>query len=87
MTHKEYRYKPSEVLRYEQELPESFIPHSLFRLDFMPSVDEMAGQHALETASGPERRRSERLVWTWALSSEEYPWKMERSRKKHSPSL
>jgi len=60
--HKEYRYKPSEVLRYEQELPESFIPHSLFRLDFMPSVDEMAGQHAIETASGPERRRSQRLV-------------------------
>ena len=28
---KEYAYKPSEVLRYEQEDPESFIPHPLFR--------------------------------------------------------
>lgn len=28
---KKYPYKPSEVLKYEQELPESFTPHSLFR--------------------------------------------------------
>jgi hypothetical protein len=28
---KEYRYKPSEVLRFEQELPDSFTPHPLFR--------------------------------------------------------
>ena len=28
---KEYAYKPSEVLRYEQEESESFIPHPLFR--------------------------------------------------------
>lgn len=28
---KEYAYKPSEVLRYEQEVPESFTPHPLFR--------------------------------------------------------
>jgi hypothetical protein len=28
---KEYFYKPSEVLRFEQELPESFTPHPLFR--------------------------------------------------------
>lgn len=28
---KEYFYKPSEVRRYEQELPESFTPHPLFR--------------------------------------------------------
>ncbi len=60
--HKEYRYKPSEVLRYEQELPGSFTPHPLFRLDFMPVTDEMTGQHAIEAVSGPERRRSQRLV-------------------------
>jgi hypothetical protein len=28
---KEYFYKPSDVLRFEQELPESFTPHPLFR--------------------------------------------------------
>jgi hypothetical protein len=27
----EYVYKPSEVLRFEQEPPESFTPHPLFR--------------------------------------------------------
>jgi hypothetical protein len=29
--HKEYFYKPSEVLKYEMELPDSFTPHPLFR--------------------------------------------------------
>lgn len=28
---KEYFYKPSDVRRYEQQLPESFVPHPLFR--------------------------------------------------------
>ena len=28
---KEYLYKPSEVLKYEQELSDSFSPHPLFR--------------------------------------------------------
>ena len=28
---KEYLYQPSEVLRFEQELPENFTPHPLFR--------------------------------------------------------
>jgi hypothetical protein len=28
---KEYLYKPSELRRYEQELPESFTPHPLFQ--------------------------------------------------------
>jgi len=28
---KEYLYEPSEVLKYEQELPDSFTPHPLFR--------------------------------------------------------
>jgi hypothetical protein len=29
--HKEYFYKPSEVLKFEMELPDSFSPHPLFR--------------------------------------------------------
>ena len=28
---KEYTYKPSEVRRFEQEVPEPFTPHPLFR--------------------------------------------------------
>src|SRR2546430_13627296 len=32
--HKEYLYKPSDVLRHDRELPASFIPHPLFQLDF-----------------------------------------------------
>ncbi len=28
---KQYSYEPAEVLRFEQELPESFTPHPLFR--------------------------------------------------------
>jgi hypothetical protein len=28
---KEYFYKPSEVIKFEQELPDSFTPHPLFR--------------------------------------------------------
>lgn len=35
---KEYLYKPSEVFRFEQEPPESFTPHPLFR-------DEGSGAH------------------------------------------
>jgi len=30
---KEYFYKPSDVRRFEQELPENFTPHPLFRLE------------------------------------------------------
>ena len=28
---KEYSYQPAEVLRFEQELPQDFAPHPLFR--------------------------------------------------------
>ncbi len=28
---KQYEYKPTELLRFELELPESFVPHPLFR--------------------------------------------------------
>ncbi len=61
--HKEYRYKPSDLLRFEQELPESFSPHPLFQLNFMAGgAHQMAAQDAIETAVGPERRRSQRLL-------------------------
>src|SRR5260370_11544852 len=60
--HKEYLYKSSEVLRHDQELPVSFTPHPLFRLNFMTGSDEMTVQDAIETVTGPERRRSQRLL-------------------------
>jgi len=42
--HKEYLYKPSDVLRHDRELPVSFIPHPLFQLDFMPRAVELTEQ-------------------------------------------
>jgi hypothetical protein len=59
--HKEYLYKPSDVLRHNQELPVSFAPHSLFQLNFMPWAVKSAGQNVFELATGADRRRSERL--------------------------
>jgi hypothetical protein len=58
---KEYLYKPSDVLRHDQELPVSFTPHPLFRLNLMPSAVGWAGQNVIELAAGADRRRSERL--------------------------
>jgi hypothetical protein len=59
--HKEYLYKPSEVLRHDQELPASFNPHPLFQPEFTPCAVELTEQKALEFATGADRRRSERL--------------------------
>jgi hypothetical protein len=59
--HKEYLYKPSDVLRHDQELPVSFTPHPLFQLNFLPSAIEWARQNVIELATGADRRRSERL--------------------------
>src|SRR5260370_18719689 len=60
--HKEYRYKPSDLLRFEQELPESFSPHPLFQLNFMAGgAHQMAAQDAIQTAGGPHRPRTQRL--------------------------
>jgi hypothetical protein len=59
--HKQYLYKPSDVLRHDQELPVSFTPHPLFQLNLMPSTVEWAGQNVIEVATGADRRRSERL--------------------------
>src|SRR5260370_13447963 len=56
--HKEYLYKPSDVLRHDRELPASFIPHPLFQQDFMPRAVELTEQKAVEVAAGPDRRRS-----------------------------
>src|SRR6266478_4111549 len=59
--HKEYLYKPSDVLRHDQELPASFTPHPLFQLEFMRRAVELTEQKAVEIATGADRRRSERL--------------------------
>jgi hypothetical protein len=59
--HKEYFYKPSEVLRHDQELPASFTPHPLFQLEFMPRAVELTERKAVGVATGADRRRSERL--------------------------
>jgi hypothetical protein len=45
---KEYLYKPSEVVRHEQELPKSFTPHPLFGLNVGAPADEMTGQDAID---------------------------------------
>jgi hypothetical protein len=59
--HKEYLYKPSQVLRHDQEVPESFVPHLLFQMEFMPRAVELTEQKTVEVAMGADRRRSERL--------------------------
>jgi hypothetical protein len=59
---KEYLYKPSEVLRHDQELPLSFSPHPLFQLNVMLRAVELEKQNVIELATGADRRRSERLV-------------------------
>jgi hypothetical protein len=41
---KEYLYKPSEVVRHEQELPKTFIPHPLFGPNAVTPADEMTGK-------------------------------------------
>jgi hypothetical protein len=46
---KEYVYKPSEVLRFGQEPPESFTPHPLFR-------DESTGSHPVVEGSSSDDR-------------------------------
>jgi hypothetical protein len=59
--HKEYLYKPSEVLRHDQELPTSFLPHPLFQLEFLPRAVELTERKAVAVATGADRRRSQRL--------------------------
>jgi len=59
--HKEYLYKPSEVLRHDQELPASFNPHPLFQLESTSRAVELTEQKAVECPTGADRRRSERL--------------------------
>ena len=58
---KEYVYKPSDVLRHDQELPASFIPHPLFQAESAPSAIEVMEQKAIAIGTGIDRRRSERL--------------------------
>src|SRR5260370_26050448 len=60
--HKEYRYRRSDVMRFEQELPEAFSPHPLFQPNFITGTNAIPVQDAIETVVGPERRRSQRLL-------------------------
>jgi hypothetical protein len=66
--HKEYLYKPSDVLRHDQELPLSFTPHPLFQLNFTPGGVEWTAQNVIELATGADRRRSERLFLDVSLT-------------------
>jgi PilZ domain len=59
--HKEYLYKPSEVMRYDQEIPASFTAHPLFQLNAITCAGEMTGQ-GNEPLRGQERRRSLRFL-------------------------
>jgi len=47
---KEYRYKPSDLLRFEQEPPESFTPHPLFR-DEATGTDSVVAEPTTKAAS------------------------------------
>jgi PilZ domain len=58
--HQEYVYKPSDVMKYEEEPPESFSPHPLFRLDSMAPTNEMTVPDTAGKGKGKERRRNQR---------------------------
>ena len=63
---KEYVYKPSEVLRTEQEPPESFIPHPLFRGEGVPYPGESDAEKSPLDIGSPmqiERRRATRHLF------------------------
>lgn len=60
--HKEYFYEPADVMKSDQELPESFSPHVLFRsADVIPS-NEMKVYGAVTQAGTVERRRGRRQL-------------------------
>jgi hypothetical protein len=85
--HKEYLCKPSNVLRHDQELPASFVPHPLFQMEFMPRAVESSAQRP----SSSQRVLISGVVnacpWTWFSSSEDNPQKGNCSRKLLSQSL
>jgi len=60
--HKEYAYEPSAVMKYEQELPEPFSPHPLFRLDGTIASDEMKVHDSAGQREGAERGPSPPLT-------------------------
>jgi len=59
---KEFVYKPSEVLRSDQEFPLSFAPHPLFEMEIKTYEGEMIEEDASQLVGGAERRRSPRLL-------------------------
>jgi hypothetical protein len=68
---KEYLYKPSEVRRYEQELPESFVPHPLFRLggDRRRSRRSLQSVRLIVRGESGEKAAFEEKTFATSLSS------------------
>jgi hypothetical protein len=62
---KEYFYKPSELFKFEQELPMSLIHHPAFEWNVSPRQDRLAAQPAAGSTAAEERRRSDR----WSLDA------------------
>jgi hypothetical protein len=52
---KEHLYKPSEVLRHEQDLPRSFTPHPLFSQNFTPLKEGDEKRKGLGKMTSPRR--------------------------------
>jgi len=55
---KEFSYEPVEIMRYEQEIPENFSPHPLFRIAVTRHPFAAAARAASQQATTSERRRS-----------------------------
>ena len=58
---KEFFYEPVELMRYEQEIPENFSPHPLFRTAVAARPLAAAAHAGARQATSAERRRSARL--------------------------
>lgn len=53
---KAYLYKPSEVVRIEQEPPETFTPHPLFLNESADEVEDSESNHEGETSQAKQKR-------------------------------
>ena len=61
---KEYTYQPSDVLKYEMEVPASFVAHPLFRDSLQPCEHESAPS----PQPTPEKRSGRTLKWVVGLA-------------------
>jgi hypothetical protein len=57
---KEYLYEQSDVMKFEQELPETFSPHPLFQLSGLGETGEMLAQDATEQGNRVATRHTRR---------------------------